>query len=129
MAVLAAQPVSIRPVAVPGLNGNRASQELRKNYHENCNSRSRTAGRSSGHGPDKPAGGSTHPSPFNSAGVQYPRIEADGRVTFRFNATNAQKVQVLHSVNVSVPDMAKGDDGVWTYTTSEPQAPGITTTG
>jgi enterochelin esterase-like enzyme len=63
-----------------------------------------------------------HPSPCNFAGVQYPRIEADSRVTFHFNATNAQKVQV--SI-VNVPfDMVKGDDGVWTYTTSEPQAPG-----
>jgi enterochelin esterase-like enzyme len=66
--------------------------------------------------------GSAHPSPYNFAGVQYPRIEADGRVTFHFTVTNAQKVQV--SI-VSVPfDMVKGDDGVWTYTTSEPQAPG-----
>ena len=66
--------------------------------------------------------GSAHPSPYNFAGVQYPRIETDGRVTFHFNATNVQKVQV--SI-VNVPfDMAKGDDGVWTYTTSEPQAPG-----
>jgi enterochelin esterase-like enzyme len=66
--------------------------------------------------------GSAHPSPYNFAGIQYPRIEADNRVTFRFNAPNAQKVQV--SV-VSVPfDMVKGDDGVWTYTTKEPQAPG-----
>ncbi len=66
--------------------------------------------------------GSAHPSPCNFAGVQFPRIEADGRATFRFNATNAQKVQV--SI-VNVPfDMVKGDDGVWTYTTGEPQAPG-----
>ena len=66
--------------------------------------------------------GSAHPSPYNFAGVQYPRIEADDRVTFHFNATNAQKVQV--SI-VNVPfDMVKGDDGVWTYTTTERQAPG-----
>ena len=63
-----------------------------------------------------------HPSPYNFPGVQYPRIEADSRVTFRFNAPDAQKVQV--SI-VNVPfDMVKGDDGAWTYTTSEPQAPG-----
>jgi hypothetical protein len=62
-----------------------------------------------------------HPSPYNFPGVQYPRIEADSRVTFHFKAPNAQKVQV--SI-VNVPfDMVKGDDGVWTYT-SEPQAPG-----
>ena len=62
-----------------------------------------------------------HPSPYNFPGVQYPRIEADSRVTFHFNAPDAQKVQV--SI-VNVPfDMVKGDDGVWTYT-SAPQAPG-----
>jgi enterochelin esterase-like enzyme len=62
-----------------------------------------------------------HPSPYNFAGVQYPRIEADSRVTFRFNAPNAQKVQVSIA---NVPfDMVKGEDGAWTYT-SEPQAPG-----
>jgi enterochelin esterase-like enzyme len=62
-----------------------------------------------------------HPSPYNFPGVQYPRIEADSRVTFRFVAPDAQKVQV--SI-VNVPfDMVKGDDGAWTYT-SAPQAPG-----
>jgi enterochelin esterase-like enzyme len=64
------------------------------------------------------AAGTVHPSPNNLYGAQYPRIEADSRVTFRFNAPDAQKVQV--SI-VNVPhDMVKGDDGVWTYT-SEPQ--------
>ena len=63
--------------------------------------------------------GTAHPSPYNLYGAQYPRIEADGRVSFRFNAPDAEKVQV--SI-VNVPyDMIKGDDGVWTYTTSEPQ--------
>jgi enterochelin esterase-like enzyme len=67
-------------------------------------------------------GDSARPSPYNFPGVQYPRIEADSRVSFRFNAPSAQKVQV--SI-VNVPfDMVKGDDGAWTYTTSEPQAPG-----
>ncbi len=62
-----------------------------------------------------------HPSPYNLSGAQYPRIEADSRVTFRFNAPNAQKVQV--SI-VNVPfDMVKGPDGMWTYT-SEPQDKG-----
>jgi enterochelin esterase-like enzyme len=67
------------------------------------------------------AGVPAHPSPYNFPGVQYPRIEADSRVTFHFNAPAAQKVQV--SI-VNVPfDMVKGADGVWTYT-SAPQAPG-----
>ncbi len=63
-----------------------------------------------------------HPSPYNFPGVQFPRIEADGRVSFRFVAPNAQKVQVS-IVNVAA-DMVKGDDGAWTYTTKDPQAPG-----
>ena len=62
-----------------------------------------------------------HPSPYNLYGAKYPRIETDGRVTFRFNAPYAKKVQVS-IVNVAF-DMVKGDDGVWTYT-SEPQDKG-----
>jgi enterochelin esterase family protein len=62
-----------------------------------------------------------HVSPYNLSGAKYPRIETDSRVTFRYNAPNAQKVQV--SI-VNVPfDMVKGNDGVWTYT-SEPQDKG-----
>jgi enterochelin esterase-like enzyme len=61
------------------------------------------------------------PSKLNFPNGQYPRIEADNRVTFRFNAPDAKRVQV--SI-VNVPfDMTKGADGVWTYT-SAPQAPG-----
>jgi predicted alpha/beta superfamily hydrolase len=64
------------------------------------------------------AADTAHPSPYNLYGNQFPRIEADSRVTFKFYAPNAQKVQV--SI-VNVPfDMVKGDDGVWSYT-SEPQ--------
>lgn len=62
-----------------------------------------------------------HPSPLNLPGVQFPRVEADSRVTFHFKAPGAQKVQV--SINNKAFDMSKGDDGVWTYT-SEPQPPG-----
>jgi enterochelin esterase-like enzyme len=62
-----------------------------------------------------------HTSPYNLYGAKYPRIEVDSRVTFRFNAPNAQKVQV--SI-VNVPfDMVRGEDGVWTYT-SQPQDKG-----
>jgi enterochelin esterase family protein len=61
---------------------------------------------------------SVRPSPYNLYGNQFPRIEADRRVTFKIYAPNAQKVQV--SI-VSVPfDMTKEENGVWTYT-SEPQ--------
>ncbi len=62
-----------------------------------------------------------HASPYNLYGAKYPRIEADSRVTFHFNAPDAQKVQVSIA---NVPfDMIKGDDGVWIYT-SEPQDAG-----
>jgi enterochelin esterase-like enzyme len=65
--------------------------------------------------------GKAHPSPYNLYNAQYPRIEADSRVTFHFNAPNAQKVQV--SIANVAYDMVKGDEGVWTYT-SEPQDKG-----
>jgi enterochelin esterase-like enzyme len=63
-----------------------------------------------------------HPSPYNFPGIQYPRIEADSRVTFQFKAPDAKKVQV--SIVSVTFDMVKGADGVWTYT-SAPQAPGF----
>ena len=63
-----------------------------------------------------------HPSPYNFPGTQYPRIESDNRVTFHFSAPTAQKVEVcIVSKNF---DMVKGADGVWTYTTADPMAPG-----
>jgi enterochelin esterase family protein len=65
--------------------------------------------------------GTAHPSPYNFPGVQFPRIEADGRVTFQFRAPSAQKVQV--SINNSTKDMTKDDSGVWAYT-SDPQPVG-----
>ncbi|NLW84667.1 MAG: esterase [Phycisphaerae bacterium] len=70
-----------------------------------------------------------HPSPYNVSNAQYPRIEANSRVTFRFTAPDAEKVQVAlvtsgqNSLNPLPYDMVKGQDGVWTYT-SEPQSPG-----
>ena len=65
------------------------------------------------------AAGTVHPSAYNFPNAQYPRIEADNRVTFQFKAPDAQKVQVSIA---NVPfDMVKGENGVWTYTTAEPQ--------
>jgi enterochelin esterase-like enzyme len=62
-----------------------------------------------------------HASPYNLNGAEYPRIEGDGKVTFKFSSATAAKVQVsIANVN---KDMVKGADGVWTYT-SEVQAPG-----
>jgi enterochelin esterase family protein len=74
--------------------------------------------------------GTAHPSPYNFPGVQFPRIEADNRVSFSFTAPNAQKVQVglvtpgQNSLQPLPVDMVKSADGVWTYTTTAPQSPG-----
>ena len=65
------------------------------------------------------AAGTVHPSAYNFPNAQYPRIEADYRVTFQFKAPDAQKVQV--SIANTPFDMVKGENGVWTYTTAEPQ--------
>ena len=55
------------------------------------------------------------PSTLNVPGAPYPCVYADHRATFRLVAPDAQKVQV----RVGRPfDMAKGDDGVWTVTTT-----------
>src|SRR4051794_11839168 len=69
-----------------------------------------------------PAPGVVKPSSTSFPNVQYPRIEADGRVSFRFVAPGAQKVQV--SIVNQPFDMVKGEDGAWTYTTAKPQPPG-----
>jgi len=63
--------------------------------------------------------GKVHRSPYNFPSSQYPQIEADNKVTFQFRAPDAQKVQV--SINNTAFDMVKGENGVWTYTTAEPQ--------
>jgi enterochelin esterase family protein len=65
------------------------------------------------------AAGTVLPSAYNFPTAQYPRIEADNRVTFQFRAPDAQKVQV--SIANTPFDMVKGENGVWTYTTAEPQ--------
>lgn len=65
------------------------------------------------------AAGTAHPSAYNFPAAQYPRIEADNRVTFQFRAPDAQKAQV--SIANRPSDMIKGENGVWTYTTAEPQ--------
>jgi enterochelin esterase-like enzyme len=65
------------------------------------------------------AAGTVHPSAYNFPQSQFPRIEADNRVTFQFKAPDAQKVQV--SIANTPVDMVKGEGGIWTYTTAEPQ--------
>jgi len=63
--------------------------------------------------------GTVHPNPYNFPGRQFPRIEADNKVTFQFTAPDATKVQV--AIAGTAQDMTKGEGGVWTYTTPEPQ--------
>jgi enterochelin esterase-like enzyme len=62
-----------------------------------------------------------HPSPYNFPRYEYPRIEADSRVTFKLKAPDAKKVQVW--IAGMGHDMTRGDDGTWNFT-SDHQAPG-----
>jgi enterochelin esterase-like enzyme len=77
----------------------------------------------------------SRPAPSNIGGAQYPRIHADGRVTFRVKAPLAQKVQIVPATgradNNGVSglgqgpyDMSKDAEGNWTVTTP-PARPGL----
>ena len=55
------------------------------------------------------------PSTLNIPGAPYPCVYPDHRATFRLVAPDAQKVQVQVGKDF---DMAKGDDGAWTVTTT-----------
>lgn len=55
--------------------------------------------------------------------VVSPEVHADGRVTFRYLATNATVVQ-LRSEGIRPVDMLRDDHGVWSFT-SEPLEPDI----
>jgi enterochelin esterase-like enzyme len=55
------------------------------------------------------------PSTLNIPGAQYPCIYPDHRATFRLVAPDAQKVQLKMGKGF---DLAKGDDGAWTVTTT-----------
>jgi enterochelin esterase family protein len=64
------------------------------------------------------------PAPSNVQGAAYPRINADGTVTFRIRADNA------HTVAVNLPDfgnvpLTKGEGGFWLGTTAAPVPPGF----
>jgi enterochelin esterase-like enzyme len=63
----------------------------------------------------------SRPAPTNAPGIDFPRIDSQGRATFRVEAPTAQKVQVDLG---SVYDMTKGEDGFWTATT-KPLDPGF----
>src|SRR5512146_2316897 len=66
----------------------------------------------------------SHPASTNIPGAQFPRINPDGSVTFRVQADQAQKVQLLMELGQSTYDMVKGADGYWDVTT-KPLLPGF----
>jgi enterochelin esterase-like enzyme len=55
---------------------------------------------------------------------EFPRLNADGSATFRVQAEQAQRVQVLLELGQTIYDMAKGQDGYWEVTT-KPLLPGF----
>src|SRR5438093_12830555 len=61
------------------------------------------------------------PASTNAPGREYPKVDSQGRATFRVYAPDAKTVRVLNT------DLTKGNDGYWTGTTS-PLDPGSTTT-
>lgn len=56
--------------------------------------------------------------------AEFPRLNADGSVTFRVQADQAQKVQLLMELGQSTYDMTKDHDGCWEVTT-KPLLPGF----
>jgi enterochelin esterase family protein len=61
------------------------------------------------------------PNAFNVPGAPFPCVYADGRVTFRVAAPDAQKVRVRTGPGF---DMTKGADGLW-YVTTTPLVEGF----
>lgn len=60
----------------------------------------------------------------NIPDAEYPRINSDLSVTFRVQADQASKVQLLMELGQSTYDMTKGEDGFWQVTT-KPLLPGF----
>lgn len=60
----------------------------------------------------------------NIPDADYPRINSDLSVTFRVQADQASKVQLLMELGQSTYDMTKGEDGFWQVTT-KPLLPGF----
>jgi len=68
--------------------------------------------------------GDSRPAPTNIPGAEYPRLQSDLSATFRVQADQAQKVQLLMKLGQSPYDMVKGADGSWEVTTT-PLLPGL----
>ena len=58
------------------------------------------------------------PASTNAPGQEYPKVDAEGRATFRVLAPEAKSVRVFNT------DLVKGDDGSWMGTT-RPLDPGF----
>jgi enterochelin esterase-like enzyme len=76
-----------------------------------------------------PAPDDSRPATSNVLNAPYPRVHADGRVTFRLVAPNAQKVQLQpggadNGLGKGPFDMTRDEKGVWTVTTP-PAVPGF----
>ncbi len=65
-----------------------------------------------------PAG--TFANEHNLEGQQYPRVDAEGKTYWRFNAPYATKVEIRFR-----GEMKKEADGWWTYTSEEPEVVGF----
>ncbi len=71
----------------------------------------------------------SRPASSNVLNAQYPRVHADGRVTFRLTAPNAQKVQLQpggadNGLGKGPIDMTRDDKGLWSVTLP-PAVPGF----
>lgn len=75
--------------------------------------------------PALPNDGAT-PASTNVPGAQYPRVHPDGRVSFRYKAPKAQRVQLRGGEGLgNTPlDLTRSDDGTWEITTP-PVVPGF----
>lgn len=64
------------------------------------------------------------PLSTNVRGANYPRLNTDRSITFRVQAADGRKVQLLLELGRSVYDMVKGEGGYWEVTT-KPLLPGF----
>jgi enterochelin esterase-like enzyme len=73
-----------------------------------------------------PPGDDVRPATSNVSNAPYPRIHADGRITFRLKAPDAKKVQLQGGQGLGKGpfNMERGEDGFWTATTP-PVVPGF----
>ncbi len=68
-----------------------------------------------------PVADEAKPASSNVLNAQYPRVHADGRVSFRFNAPSAQKVQLQpggadNGLGKGPIDMTRDEKGMWSIT-------------